>query len=166
MSWHRDRGPGERRGYHHGNLREALIEAALTLISERGPPASPSPRRRGRPASRLRRPTGISATATPSSPTWPSAAFEAFSAALVKAWDGGKPSPRGGVRPGRRRLPRIRACRAGLLRGHVQIRAVARRLSGRARRGRQGIRRTAGCLSGAHRHAAGLGAQGSAGRRP
>jgi len=25
-----------RRGYHHGNLREALIEAALKLISERG----------------------------------------------------------------------------------------------------------------------------------
>lgn len=28
---------GERRGYHHGNLREALIEAALELISEKGP---------------------------------------------------------------------------------------------------------------------------------
>ena len=26
-----------RRGYHHGNLREALIEAALTLIAEKGP---------------------------------------------------------------------------------------------------------------------------------
>jgi len=25
-----------RRGYHHGNLKEALIEAALTLISEKG----------------------------------------------------------------------------------------------------------------------------------
>ena len=25
-----------RRGYHHGNLREALIEAALTLIGEKG----------------------------------------------------------------------------------------------------------------------------------
>jgi AcrR family transcriptional regulator len=27
----------ERRGYHHGNLREALIRAALSLIAEKGP---------------------------------------------------------------------------------------------------------------------------------
>lgn len=26
-----------KRGYHHGNLRQALIEAALTLVEERGP---------------------------------------------------------------------------------------------------------------------------------
>lgn len=26
-----------RRGYHHGNLREALIGAALDLIAEKGP---------------------------------------------------------------------------------------------------------------------------------
>lgn len=26
-----------KRGYHHGNLRQALIDAAITLISERGP---------------------------------------------------------------------------------------------------------------------------------
>jgi hypothetical protein len=32
----RDGGPG-RRGYHHGNLREALIQAALSLIGEKGP---------------------------------------------------------------------------------------------------------------------------------
>src|SRR5579883_2630897 len=34
MSWSRDRGP---RGYHHGNLKEALIQAALDLIAEKGP---------------------------------------------------------------------------------------------------------------------------------
>ena len=28
---------GERRGYHHGNLREALVEAAVTLIAQHGP---------------------------------------------------------------------------------------------------------------------------------
>lgn len=28
--------PQDRRGYHHGNLRDALIDAALDLISERG----------------------------------------------------------------------------------------------------------------------------------
>ena len=36
MSWHRDPGPGTRRGYHHGNLREALIKAALELIAQKG----------------------------------------------------------------------------------------------------------------------------------
>ncbi|HEY8564207.1 MAG TPA: TetR/AcrR family transcriptional regulator [Beijerinckiaceae bacterium] len=30
------RGPQERRGYHHGNLKEALIEAARRFIAERG----------------------------------------------------------------------------------------------------------------------------------
>ena len=38
MSWS---GPTDgnsgRRGYHHGNLREALIEAALELIGAKGP---------------------------------------------------------------------------------------------------------------------------------
>lgn len=29
-------GSGQRDGYHHGNLREALIEAALKMIAERG----------------------------------------------------------------------------------------------------------------------------------
>jgi AcrR family transcriptional regulator len=32
MSWN----PGGRRGYHHGNLREALVRAALDLIAEKG----------------------------------------------------------------------------------------------------------------------------------
>ena len=35
MSWS-GRGPDGRRGYHHGNLREALIEAALDLIAKKG----------------------------------------------------------------------------------------------------------------------------------
>ena len=26
-----------KRGYHHGNLRQALVEAALSLIAEKGP---------------------------------------------------------------------------------------------------------------------------------
>jgi AcrR family transcriptional regulator len=39
MSWrHGPHGRGHgRAGYHHGNLREALIEAALALIAENGP---------------------------------------------------------------------------------------------------------------------------------
>ena len=36
MGWSKD-GSGGKRGYHHGNLREALIEAALSLIAEKGP---------------------------------------------------------------------------------------------------------------------------------
>lgn len=35
MRWNGDEA-GERRGYHHGNLREALIEAALALIGAKG----------------------------------------------------------------------------------------------------------------------------------
>lgn len=34
MSWHRGRREG---GYHHGNLKEALIQAALDLIAQKGP---------------------------------------------------------------------------------------------------------------------------------
>ena len=36
MSWSKDSGSGPR-GYHHGNLREALIRAALELIAQKGP---------------------------------------------------------------------------------------------------------------------------------
>lgn len=34
LGWHKDR---RERGYHHGNLKEALLEAALALIAEKGP---------------------------------------------------------------------------------------------------------------------------------
>ena len=38
MSWTRDPNPtSPRRGYHHGNLREALIQAAQELIGAKGP---------------------------------------------------------------------------------------------------------------------------------
>src|SRR6478672_5560923 len=37
MSWRRDEGKGGPRGYHHGNLKEALIRAALELIAQKGP---------------------------------------------------------------------------------------------------------------------------------
>src|SRR3954454_11603001 len=38
MSWTTNRGgDGGRRGYHHGNLREALVRAALDLIAQKGP---------------------------------------------------------------------------------------------------------------------------------
>lgn len=38
MSWSESGGPGGgRRGYHHGNLREALVAATLELIAAKGP---------------------------------------------------------------------------------------------------------------------------------
>ncbi len=36
MSWHKNRGRREG-GYHHGNLKEALVQAALDLIAAKGP---------------------------------------------------------------------------------------------------------------------------------
>lgn len=37
MGWSSDNSGGGRKGYHHGNLREALVQAALNLIAEKGP---------------------------------------------------------------------------------------------------------------------------------
>ncbi len=89
MTWGR-RGSGER-GYHHGNLKEALVRAALELIAEKGPagftfadaarwagvsPAAPYRHYRDRDAL-------IADVAK--------RGFEAFTAALAKAWDDGRP---------------------------------------------------------------------------
>lgn len=83
-----DQGP---RGYHHGNLKEALVRAALALIAEKGPagftfadaarwagvsPAAPYRHYRDRDAllaDVARR------------------GFEEFASALAKAWDEGRP---------------------------------------------------------------------------
>jgi AcrR family transcriptional regulator len=92
MSWHKDQ-PGGRRGYHHGNLREALILAALELTAAKGAggftfaeaarqagvsPAAPYRHYRDRDALMA----DVAARG-----------FERFSAALAKAWDGGRPTP-------------------------------------------------------------------------
>ena len=37
MTWSKHADRAARRGYHHGNLREALIDATLALIAEKGP---------------------------------------------------------------------------------------------------------------------------------
>ena len=88
MNWGRRAGP---RGYHHGNLKEALVRAALELIAEKGPagftfadaarwagvsPAAPYRHFRDRDAllaDVARR------------------GFEEFASALAKAWDEGRP---------------------------------------------------------------------------
>src|SRR5215204_5045782 len=90
MSWskHGDKGP---RGYHHGNLKEALIRAALELIAEKGPA--------GFTFAEAARWAGVS----PAAPyrhfrdreellsSIAQRGFEQFEALLTKAWDDGRP---------------------------------------------------------------------------
>lgn len=93
MSWHSN-DPSKRRGYHHGNLREAFIEAALRLIGEKGPA--------GFTFAEAARAAGVS----PAAPyrhfrdrdelmaDIARRGFEAFTKSLAAAWDSGRPSPR------------------------------------------------------------------------
>ncbi|HLH88999.1 MAG TPA: TetR/AcrR family transcriptional regulator [Xanthobacteraceae bacterium] len=90
MSWSRDRGP---RGYHHGNLKEALIQAALDLIAQKGPG--------GFTFAEAARAAGVS----PAAPyrhfrdrddllvDVARRGFEQFTQALASAWDDGRPEP-------------------------------------------------------------------------
>ena len=89
MSWTRQ-GRGAR-GYHHGNLKEALIRAALELIAEKGPA--------GFTFAEAARSAGVS----PAAPyrhfrdrdellaDVARQGFEQFAAALARAWDNGRP---------------------------------------------------------------------------
>jgi AcrR family transcriptional regulator len=92
MSWSGDEPPG-RRGYHHGNLREALIRAALDLIAQKGPGgftfadaarwagvSSAAPYRHFRDRDALMADVARRG-------------FERFEAALQKAWNDGRPDP-------------------------------------------------------------------------
>jgi AcrR family transcriptional regulator len=89
MSWSKD--DKESRGYHHGNLKEALLRAALELIAQKGPggftfaeaarwagvsPAAPY--RHFRDRDEL-----LSSVAL--------RGFHQFEATLSKAWDDGRP---------------------------------------------------------------------------
>ena len=88
MSWSRDRGP---RGYHHGNLKEALIKAALDLIAQKGPA--------GFTFAEAARWAGVS----PAAPyrhfrdrddlliDVARRGFDLFAQALARAWDDGRP---------------------------------------------------------------------------
>ena len=92
MSWS-GRGRDGRRGYHHGNLREALIQAALDLIAKKGPGgftfadaarsagvSSAAPYRHFRDRDAL-----IADVAR--------RGFELFAAHLDRAWNDGRPDP-------------------------------------------------------------------------
>jgi len=91
MSW---TGTGyERRGYHHGNLREALIEAALALIAELGPSGftvAEAARRAGvSPAAPYRHFRDAEALLAEIALR----GFERFTTALARSWQDGKPDP-------------------------------------------------------------------------
>ncbi|WP_428031206.1 TetR/AcrR family transcriptional regulator [Ancylobacter sp.] len=91
MSWSRN--GGESRGYHHGNLREALMKAALELIAEKGTAGATfaeAARRAGvSPAAPYRhfrdRDELLAAVAADG--------FERFTKALEAGWNEGRPTP-------------------------------------------------------------------------
>lgn len=84
---------GGRRGYHHGNLREALVAAALDLISQKGAA--------GFTFAEAARQAGVSAAAPYRHFRDREAlladvarrGFELFAARQEAAWDGGRPAP-------------------------------------------------------------------------
>jgi AcrR family transcriptional regulator len=90
MSWRKEQGRNER-GYHHGNLKEALLQAALRLIAEKGAA--------GFTFADAARMAGVS----PAAPyrhfrdrdellsNIAQRGFEQFEAALSIAWDDGRP---------------------------------------------------------------------------
>ncbi|TCZ66038.1 TetR/AcrR family transcriptional regulator [Roseicella aquatilis] len=88
MAW-----SGQRRGYHHGNLREALVQAAVALIGEHGPAgfsvaeaarlAGVSP---GAPYRHFRDAEALLAEVARQG-------FERFAEALAAAWNDGSPDP-------------------------------------------------------------------------
>jgi AcrR family transcriptional regulator len=89
MSWRKDQ--GRERGYHHGNLKEALLQAALDLITQKGPAGftfADAARMAGvSPAAPYRhfrdRDELLSSIAQ--------RGFEQFEAILTQAWDDGRP---------------------------------------------------------------------------
>src|SRR5258708_12481495 len=90
MSWRKE-DRGSERGYHHGNLKEALRQAALGLIAEKGAAGftfADAARMAGvSPAAPYRhfrdRDELLSSIAQ--------RGFEQFEAALTEAWDDGRP---------------------------------------------------------------------------
>src|SRR3984957_20010888 len=90
MNWSKDEKDGPR-GYHHGNLKEALVRAALELIAQKGPAGftfaeaarwagvSPAaPYRHFRDRDELLASVALRC-------------FHQFGKALSKAWDDGRP---------------------------------------------------------------------------
>ena len=93
MGWSKDDEPAGRKGYHHGNLREALIRAALNLIGEKGPA--------GFTFADAARAAGVSSAAPYRHFRDRDAlmadvarrGFEMLAEELTRAWDAGRPEP-------------------------------------------------------------------------
>lgn len=93
MTWSRHRHGAGRRGYHHGNLKEALIDAALALIAEKGP--------LGFTFAEAARSAGVSQAAPYRHfrdrdelvADVARRGFERFAADLARAWNEGAPDP-------------------------------------------------------------------------
>jgi AcrR family transcriptional regulator len=91
MTWGKPRGGGPSRGYHHGNLKEALVQAALDLIAQKGPA--------GFTFAEAARAAGVSAAAPYRHfrdrddllASIAERGFERFEAHLATAWDDGRP---------------------------------------------------------------------------
>jgi AcrR family transcriptional regulator len=91
MTWGKPRGGGPSRGYHHGNLKEALVQAALDLIAQKGPA--------GFTFAEAARAAGVSAAAPYRHfrdrddllASIAERGFERFEAHLAAAWDDGRP---------------------------------------------------------------------------
>ncbi|MFZ1148284.1 MAG: TetR/AcrR family transcriptional regulator, partial [Xanthobacteraceae bacterium] len=93
MSWSKDNRSGGPRGYHHGNLKEALLRAALELIAKKGSA--------GFTFAQAARWAGVS----PAAPyrhfrdrdellaNLALRGFERFAIVLGQAWDNGRPQP-------------------------------------------------------------------------
>jgi len=93
MSWPKNGGRSGPRGYHHGNLKEALLRAALELIAKKGPA--------GFTFAEAARWAGVS----PAAPyrhfrdrdellsNIALRGFQQFEAVLAKAWNDGRPDP-------------------------------------------------------------------------
>lgn len=83
----------ERRGYHHGNLKEELVKAALELITEKGA--------NGFTVAEAARLAGVSPTApyrhyrdkVELMADVATRGFQAFEAAQSRAWNEGRPNP-------------------------------------------------------------------------
>src|SRR6201989_2202814 len=122
-SWSRDKGP---RGYHHGNLKESLIQAALDLIARKGPA--------GFTFAEAARWAGVS----PAAPyrhfrdrddlmvDVARRGFDLFTQALASAWDEGRPEPFFAFERGGRAYLDFAPPRARLLLGDVRGRRSAR----------------------------------------
>jgi AcrR family transcriptional regulator len=97
MAFGEDERGRRRDSYHHGNLREVLIEAAMALIAERGPA--------GFAFAEVARAAGVS----PAAPyrhfrdrnalvaEIARQGFERFTADLERAWNNGRPEPIGAL---------------------------------------------------------------------